>query len=464
MVALNHLKGKKIGVFGLGKAGKATIDALLAGGAEVYAADDKAESLNNLPQNVSRAPFAEWQWKDLAMLVLAPGVPLTHPEPHAVVKKAKQENCPIMGDIELLMTACADARTIGITGTNGKSTTTALIGHILKEAGKITEVGGNLGTACLSLKALTQEGTYVLELSSYQLDLLHHTRFNIACWLNITPDHLDRHGGMEGYVAAKKAIFARQQIGDVAVIGVDDTYSEAVARELIADKTRQVIPVSVKGKVQQGVYVEKGQLHDAFSGATEVLDLTILPRLRGNHNWQNVAIAYAACRATGLPSEMIWKAVRSFEGLPHRMEWVAEKDGVLYINDSKATNADSTEKALAAYDTIYWIVGGKSKAGGITSLAYYFPKVAHAFLVGESENEFAGTLDAAGVNYTRCGKLENAINEASAMAQRDKKPGAVVLLSPAAASFDQWPHFEARGDAFRVQVQQMTSGKEAAAL
>ncbi len=458
MILLPQYRGKKIGVFGMAKAGRATVASLLESGAIIYAADDKMEAATGMPQHAQyhAEPFAAWPWNELEMLVLAPGVPLTHPAPHAVVIEAQKHGCEVIGDIELLFRACPDARYIGITGTNGKSTTTALIGHILKDSGMATEVGGNLGTACLSLEPLGEEGIYVLELSSYQLDLLRSSHFDIACWMNITPDHLDRHGDMDGYVAAKQNIFKRQGAADVAIIGVDDAYSDAVAHERIAAAQQRVVPVSVKTPVQEGIYVKNDALYDEFSGLQTTYDLRKPQRLKGLHNWQNACIAYAACRAAGIAPERIFRAMETFEGLPHRMEWVRELDGVTFVNDSKATNADSTEKALATYDSIYWILGGKAKAGGISTLSQYFPRIRHAFLIGDAAKEFAATLEGR-VPYTQCGTLEKATQQAAAKAQQDNAKDAVVLLSPACASFDQWPNFEARGDAFRSYANAVTS-------
>ena len=265
MITVKAYANQKIGVFGLGKAGEATIASLLAGGAQIFASDDSAESCKRasgkFAGNVEFLPVEQWPWEQIKALVLSPGVPLTHPKPHASVELAKKYGCPVIGDIELLYLSCPHARYVGITGTNGKSTTTTLIGHILKEAGLVVEVGGNLGTAALSLNALDKGGIYVLELSSYQLDLLHTARFNVAAFLNVTPDHLDRHGSMEGYVAAKKHIFERQKADDTAVVAVDDAYTKAVAAELKKGKQQRVVEVS-QAPLGEGIFVDKGVLHD----------------------------------------------------------------------------------------------------------------------------------------------------------------------------------------------------------
>ncbi|MBY0406100.1 MAG: UDP-N-acetylmuramoyl-L-alanine--D-glutamate ligase [Rickettsiales bacterium] len=457
MIKVTAYHTRKVGVFGLGKAGEATIASLLAGGAVVYAADDSAAGMQKAAEKFPEAqvlPISEWPWKEMVKLVLSPGVPLTHPKPHAVVEMAKQAGCPVVGDIELLYRSCPRAKYVGITGTNGKSTTTTLVGHILKSAGLTCEVGGNLGIAALHLNPLEAGGIYVLELSSYQLDLLHSARFDVAAFLNITPDHLDRHGDMEGYVAAKMHIFDRQVKGDVAVVAVDDGYTRDVANQLQAREAQSVVRVSSQVVLQEGVYVKDGMLHDVAAGLR--FDLRPIQTLTGAHNWQNAGIAYGVARACGVSPAAIYEAMQSFAGLRHRLQLVATINGVRFINDSKATNADATEKALAPYENIYWIAGGKAKAGGIEPLMPYFPKVAHAFLIGEAEEMFAGTIQGK-ARYTRCGTLREAVKQAAAMAFTDGREDAVVLLSPACASFDQWKSFEERGDAFCAQVEALAA-------
>lgn len=447
MILLPAYKGKSIGVFGLGKSGSATITSLLESGAVVYASDDNAKARESLPKekNLHAIAHAEWKWEALDAVILAPGVPLTHPKPHDVVAMATKHNVPVIGDVELLLEAQKDATVIGITGTNGKSTTTALIAHILKEAGKDVEVGGNLGTPVLSMRALGKGGVYVLELSSYQLDLLKTARIHVACLLNFSPDHIDRHGTMEGYIAAKKHIFDRQQKDDVAIIGIDDVYGEALARTLIAEKQRTVLPVALTQNVKDGVTVNhQGMLDD---GKTQVA-INVFPRLKGKHNWQNAAFAFAACARVGLDEKTIVSGMESFPGLAHRLEWVTKVAGVEFINDSKATNADASSKALDAYDVIYWIAGGKAKEGGIEPLGQFFPRIRHAFLVGAAMDEFAKTLEGK-IPYTKSVDLKTATEQAAELAFKEGREGATVLLSPACASFDQWPNFEVRGDAFR---------------
>ena len=453
MIKITEFAGQKVGVFGLGKAGEAAAASLKSGGAKVFKWDDALAPLPSPPPSEGRGflgrntkHYKYWDWKQLKALVLSPGVPLTHPKPHPVVELAREHNVPILGEVELLYRACPEAIYIGITGTNGKSTTTTLIGHILQEAGVECQVGGNLGTPALALQPLGKGGIYVLEMSSYQLDLLHTTRFNVSILLNITPDHLDRHGDMAGYIAAKNHIFERQTPEDVAIVA-----EEVDGGQWLVNSEVKLVKISVEKELKDGVYVKDGVLYDTTTIHHSPFTIHKIPSLTGKHNWQNAAAAYAATKAVGVAPEKIYAAMQTFAGLRHRLQLVATIKGVEFINDSKATNADATANALAAYSSIYWILGGKQKAGGIESLTPYFPHIKHAFLIGEAANEFAKTLEGK-VPYTQCGKLEVAVEKASEMA----KSGEVVLLSPACASFDQFKSFEHRGDVFCELVEKLT--------
>ncbi|HKS90111.1 MAG TPA: UDP-N-acetylmuramoyl-L-alanine--D-glutamate ligase [Stellaceae bacterium] len=454
MIALGGWAGRRVAVLGLARSGRAAVHALAAGGAQVLAWDDNAEVRAVLAKEVALCDLAAADWHGIAALVLSPGIPHTYPAPHPAVLRAREAGAEIIGDIELLGRAQPQARYVGITGTNGKSTTTALIGHILKTAGAQVEVGGNLGTPALSFAPLGRDGIYVLELSSFQLELVASLAFDVAVLLNITPDHLDRHGDMAGYVAAKRRIFAGQRGGATAILGIDDPISRGIAEELRAGAAR-VAPISVTREAAGGVYVDAGGLVDAMGERpVRVLDLAEAERLPGTHNWQNAAAAYAAARALGIAPEDAAGAIRSFPGLAHRQELVATIDGVRFVNDSKATNADTAEKALACYEAIYWIAGGLPKAGGIAPLVPYFGRLRHAFLIGAATEEFATTLGDK-VPFTRCGELAAAVAAAAGAARRDRVPGAVVLLSPACASYDQFANFEARGDLFRTLVEEL---------
>jgi UDP-N-acetylmuramoylalanine--D-glutamate ligase len=384
----------------------------------------------------------------MASLVLSPGIPHTYPMPHPVVTRARDAGAEIIGDIELLARTQREAGYVGITGTNGKSTTTALIGHILALAGRKVAVGGNLGTPALSLEPLGNGAFYVLEMSSYQLELTFSISFDVALLLNITPDHLDRHGGIDGYIAAKERIFIGQTAKQAAVIGLDDDICKRIADKL-ATSGHRVVPISAEHMAPGGVYVAGTNLIDDLEHQqAAVLNLATLPHLPGRHNWQNAAAAFAAARCLGVAAQIAARAIASFPGLPHRQELVAKIDGVRYVNDSKATNADATEKALVCYEDVLWIAGGVAKEGGIAGLEPYFSRLRHAFLIGEAAPAFAETLSGK-APFTRSGDLATAVRQAHAIA----KPGNTVLLSPACASFDQFRDFEARGDAFRRLVE-----------
>ena len=445
--------GIPVGVLGLGKSGLAAAAALTRGGAAVMAWDDnEAKRTAAAAAGIAIVDLRSADLGGMASLVLSPGIPHTYPTPHPVVTRARDAGAEIIGDIELLVRTQREAGYVGITGTNGKSTTTALIGHILALAGRKVAVGGNLGTPALSLEPLGNGAFYVLEMSSYQLELTFSISFDVALLLNITPDHLDRHGGMDGYIAAKKRIFRGQTKPQAAIVGVDDDISAAIERDLAAAGTQVVVPISAERTVKGGVYAAGGRLIDDMAGdSAPVVEMAGLARLPGTHNWQNAAAAYAATRQLGVSREIVTASLHSFPGLAHRQELIATIDGVRYVNDSKATNADASAKALACYETIYWIAGGLAKEGGIVSLSPYHDRIRHAFLIGEAAPAFADTLGSQ-VPHSRSGELSTAVMAASELARQEGREGAVVLLSPAAASFDQFANFEARGDAFRRLV------------
>jgi len=453
VINLGFFAGLPVAVFGLARSGLAAARALHASGAEVWAWDDSEDRrATTAAEGIPLVDLYSCNWRELTSLVLSPGIPHTHPAPHPVAALAREHGCEIIGDIELLARAQRNASYIGITGTNGKSTTTALIGHILETAGRETAVGGNLGTPALTLDALDSGGFYVLEMSSYQLELTVSITFDVAVLLNVTPDHLDRHGGMEGYVKAKRLIFHRQTRPRTAVIGVDDDICRGIYRELVAADAQTVVPVSGLAHCAGGVYAAEGKLiDDTDQTAVPVIDLREVATLPGSHNWQNAAAAYAACKAAGVMPQVIAACLRSFPGLPHRQERVAVIDGVLYVNDSKATNVDAAAKALACYEDIYWIAGGRAKDSGLADLDPLLSRVVQAFLIGEAEALFAEALDGK-VPAARCGTLDRAVAAARDRALGDGRPHPVVLLAPACASFDQYPDFEVRGEAFRAAV------------
>jgi UDP-N-acetylmuramoylalanine--D-glutamate ligase len=452
MIEVFPFAGLPVAVFGLGRSGLSAARALAAADAEVWAWDDSEDSRAKAADaGVPLVDLYGCDWSELTSLVLSPGVALDHPEPHAVVTLARAAGCEVIGDIELLVRCMRDARYIGITGTNGKSTTTALVGHILEFAGQEVAVGGNIGTPVLDLEPLAN-GTYVLEMSSYQIDLTVSLTCDVAALLNITPDHIDRHGDFDSYVAVKRRIFHRQTEPRVAVICVDDEPCRQIADALEDIGDQRVIPVAVGRAVAGGVYVLDGTLHDDTEGhGVAVIDLGEVAALPGEHNWQNAAAAFAVVRASHVPAPVAAACLRSFPGLAHRMERLAVIDGVAYVNDSKATNAASAARALACFEVIYWIAGGRAKQGGIAGLETWFPRIAHAFLIGEAAADFAAALGDA-TSHELCGDLDAAVAKAAAKARHEGRAGAVVLLSPACASFDQFADFEARGEAFRALV------------
>ncbi len=453
LIPANTYSNKTVAVFGLGASGLASVASLLAAGAKVKAWDDSdATRAKAAEAGLPLTDLNDEDWTTFDALVLAPGVPLTHPEPHWTVREAYAANVPVIGDTELFVGSlkAAGARThlIAITGTNGKSTTTALIGHILKSAGRDTEVGGNIGTAVLDLAEPTEGRHYVVEFSSYQIDLTPSLKPDTGILLNLTPDHLDRHGDMEGYAGVKAKMFALQDEDDLAVIGVDDRY----CKEIAGTVTRPVVEqVSVEHEVSDGVHVKDGVLHQMKAGG-EVAQCSLegIDGLRGRHNWQNAAAAWAACRKAGLNAAEIVAGFASFPGLVHRMEQVARSGDILFINDSKATNADAAARALDSFDNIYWIAGGLAKTGGIEGLKPFFPRIRSAYLIGAAAQDFAQTLSGH-TQVQHCETLDVAVPRAFEDAGRNGGP-AVVLFSPACASFDQYRNFEIRGDAFRTAV------------
>jgi len=448
-VPVTQFEGESVAVMGLGRSGLAAAHALAGGGARVLAWDDSpARREQAATEGIPLTDLAANDAFDgVAALVLSPGIPHTHPAPNPVAARAKAAGCPIIGDIELLIRACPDPRFVGVTGTNGKSTTTALLGHVLAQAGIQVAVGGNLGQPALTLARLGADGVYVLEMSSYQLELTPSMRFDVAVLLNVTADHLDRHGGLDGYIAAKRRIFDHQGAGQAAIVGIDD----APGREIFAalsDGPARAIPVSYDGPVPGGAYVDGTTLVDAMDGPpARIVDLAAADALPGRHNAQNAAAAYAAARLLDVDARSAAAGILSYPGLPHRQQVAAVIDGLTFVNDSKATNAEAAAKALASYDTVYWIAGGQAKEGGLAPLLPLMDRVKGAFLIGEAADRMAEALSP----HVPCHISETlaaAVKDARAAALEQGIADAVLLLSPACASFDQFADFEDRGNAF----------------
>jgi len=452
----NHI----VAVFGLGRTGVSAALSLVAGGATVWAWDDNEGSRKAAAdKGVPLKDLKTADWSEVDEFVLSPGVPHYLPQPHWSAAMASEAKVPIICDIEILareVNARAERqrpKIIAITGTNGKSTTTSLIGHILKSCGKDAQIGGNIGRGVLDLDNMHSGTFYVIELSSYQLERTQSLRADAAIFLNLSPDHLERHGSMEDYGKAKQAIFANQSKGDTVVLGVDDQYCKALCTELKVKNGRSIIPVSARRSMGHGVSVLGGKLFSNLTRkAYEVCDLNQAKALEGQHNWQNAAAAFAAVRSFGIDAKDIGQAILSFPGLAHRMETVGRLRNVRFVNDSKATNADAARQALASYKNIFWIAGGVPKEGGIEPLRDLFGNVQSSYLIGDASDEFAETLKSEGKSFNKTGTLKMALLKATKDALQSDVENPIVLLSPACASFDQFKNFEIRGDAFRAQA------------
>lgn len=450
MIPASVFSGKRVSLFGLGGSGTATARALMAGGADVLAWDDNPQSVAKAEaEGIPTADLRGADWATFSSFVLSPGVPLTHPKPHWTVELARGAGVEVIGDVELFarerIARAPDAPFVAITGTNGKSTTTALTAHILKSAGRDAQMGGNIGRAVMTLDPLASDRHYVVECSSYQIDLAPSINPTAGVLLNLTPDHLDRHGTMQHYASIKERLVAGS---DTAIIGVDDSWCAQIADRLErAGKT--VVRISKRLPLTDGYFADGTNLMEAVNGRySRIGFLEGIGSLRGQHNAQNALAAVAACLKVGLELGEIQTGLESFPGLEHRMEQVGRKGHVLFVNDSKATNADAAAPALSSFPRIYWIAGGLPKEGGIEPLRGLFSRIAKAYLIGEAAPAFSATLGET-VPYEISGTLAAAIEHAAHDAEQDGSGEAVVLLSPACASFDQFKNFEVRGEAFR---------------
>lgn len=451
---VQSLNGKPVAVFGLGLSGLSTAKALKASGADVIAWDDSEEKRGDAEKaGIFLHDFTVSGLSQCAALILSPGVPLHFPHPHPAAQRASEAGIEIIGDLEILYRIGHGRETVGITGTNGKSTTTALISHILKEAGIDVMTGGNIGKPVLEQALPTKDGAIVLEMSSYQIDLCPTYRPQISVLMNISPDHLDRHGSLDGYVAAKERIFEGE---GVAICGVDDAASAAVFEKVQKAGIRKAIPVSVKKEVPGGVYALGNVLYDATGeDKKEIAGIGDIASLPGTHNQQNLCAAYAVCRQFGIAPQEIIDHARTYIGLPHRQQMVRVINGIAYINDSKATNGESTERAVSCYGNIYLIAGGQAKAGGLSALEPHHEKIKHIFLIGEAMDDFAKWCEKTSIPYTKSISLDVAVLEAHRTAQANRgQPGGAgtVLLSPACASWDQFRNYEHRGEVFMKLV------------
>jgi UDP-N-acetylmuramoylalanine--D-glutamate ligase len=457
MIKAASFKNQDVAVFGLGRTGLTAAKSLAAGGARVHAWDDREEA-RDIAANagISLTDLSKSDWSDYSALVLSPGVPHKLPKPHWTAQRADATDTPIICDIEIFareIKARAPSnrpKIIAITGTNGKSTTTALTAHILSECDRAVQMGGNIGRGVLDLDRMHAGMVYVLELSSYQLERCPSLHADVAVFLNLSPDHLERHGDLKSYGAAKRNIFNNQTSDDTAIIGVDNPEGRRLCTVMTARNGRSVVPISGRKSLGRGSCVIKGKLYCAQGRkVAEIADLNQAKALEGVHNWQNAAAAYAAVHALGLSPAKIGKAILSFPGLAHRMETSGRVGPLRYVNDSKATNADAARQALASYKNIYWIAGGMAKAGGIEPLAELFPNVTRAYLIGEAAEDFSKTLKTHKVSHKISKELHYAVICATKDALASGKKDPIILLSPACASFDQFADFEKRGDVFR---------------
>lgn len=460
MIPVQGYAGQTVAVLGLGRSGLATVAALQAGDANVVVWDDSPEAeakANDIGADL-RDLTKQGAFADIAVLITSPGIPHLYPEPHPAIARALAEGCPVDNDIGLFFRSFATGewdnfatmpKVIAVTGSNGKSTTSALIHHILEEAGRPAQLAGNIGRGVLDIDEAHDGEVVVLELSSYQTDLARALTPDVAVFTNLSPDHLDRHAGFGGYFAAKRRLFAEGG-PDRAVIGVDEIEGQYIANQMCEGPSDdRVIRVSSGQKLDQigwSVFARKGYLSEYRKGRQVAsIDLRKIDGLPGAHNHQNACAAFAACRALGIGPRVIEGAFQSFKGLPHRSQLIAERGGVRFVNDSKATNVDSAAKALAAFKKVRWICGGLEKDGGLDGLLPA-PSVVKAYVIGREAAAFAMKLK--GIDVEVCGDMATAVAKAAS----DAETGDTVLLAPAAASFDQYDSFERRGEDFTDHV------------
>ncbi len=468
MIPVRGYRGHRVAVLGLGRSGLSAAHALEAGGAIALCWDDSAEARTRAVEaGLTLHDLTKTgAWKDVVALIVSPGIAHLYPTPNPIIRAAWENGVAVDNDIGLFFRSYATEewdkfdvmpRVVAVTGSNGKSTTSALIAHILEDQGKQVQLAGNIGRGVLDLDPASEGEVVVLELSSYQIELARALAPDIGVFMNLTPDHLDRHGGIGGYFAAKRRLFAEGG-PDRAIIGVDEVEGQFLANQMRekAETGEPVIQISAARKLSGedwSVFARKGFLTEwRRSKQMAAIDLRKIASLPGAHNHQNACAAYAVCRSIGLAPRLIEASFASFRGLPHRSQVLGTKDGVTFVNDSKATNADSAGKAIQAFKSVRWILGGLGKEGGIGSLAPLLDRVAKAYLIGHSAEDFALQLN--DLPYEICGDMATAVAHAAAEAEA----GDTVLLAPAAASFDQYPNFERRGEDFAVCVEKVLAG------
>lgn len=454
-------------VYGLGISGISAINFLAKNNEQIIATDDNLQKISDSKKNLSqknpdlakKTTFLspnDIDFDENTTVIFAPGIPLYHPKPHKILEICQKTKAKLTCDLEVFYNLNTQNDFIGITGTNGKSTVTALVGFILEELNIESQIGGNIGLPCFDLEQKA-DTAYVFETSSYQLDLINDIHFKVSALLNITPDHIDRHGSMQGYINSKKTIFKQQKPGDFAIINIDNAHSKQIFDELEQNQAfkSDLIAISTHSICKNGVSLKDKMLYNRIAGQNFKFELGEI-FLKGKHNEENIATAFAILycylKQKNLLDEStqskIIAAIQKFKGLKHRMQFVGTIDNINFINDSKATNAISAKNALEYYDNIFWILGGKSKEGGITELVPYFNKIKKAFLIGDASDEFAQILQKNDVKFEKCNTLANAIEKSFFEAKNHSLKEKNILLSPACASFDQWKSFEQRGDFF----------------
>ena len=444
MIPLEKYSNKGIAILGLGKTGQAALSAFSqAGASPLLVWDDNPLKLIDLDHGIEVQNHNQIKWEEIELLIPSPGVPGDHP----MTESARTAGCKIKSDIEILWESLPNAKYIGVTGTNGKSTTTELISHILSFSNIVSAAGGNLGKPALALPPLPNYATYALEISSYQLAISQNLGFDIAVLLNVSEDHIERHGSFEIYLNLKKSIFKHERVS-TAVICIDDEYCNSAFNEISKNKGIKVTPVTTLKIIENGISIINGILYE---NGKAICDLNINPALKGFHNWQNAGAAWATARAMKIPKYLIQKALLTFKGLPHRMEVLATIDEVTFVNDSKSTNFDAAIKALSTFNNIYWIAGGRSKQGSFNLLNTHLNNVRSAFVYGESADQLCNKIKAK-ISVTKFTYLKDAFIAATEHAAKEKIKGAVILLSPACSSFDQFDNFEARGEHFNYCV------------
>ncbi len=446
---------KKIAIFGIGISGISLIDYLVQSSKNIIAIDDSVESLDRLKEKyqnkielLNKIDFchdlAKINWKNLEYLIISPSISLKYPNPHKIVELASENNCKIIGDLELFYLLNENKNFIGITGTNGKSTVTSLIGHIFKENKIDSAIGGNIGIPVFDLNEVE---SYIFEISSYQLDLSNKLKFNIAALLNITPDHLDRYNGMAGYIKSKEQIFKNQNQNDFTLINVDDLNCYKIYQNLIENKEfkAKIIPLSIKNSLSNSISFIDDRIINNINKKSYIIPEN--QYLKGNHNKQNILFSYAASYLSKINDEDIIKSIKNFKGLKHRLQFLKKMQNITFINDSKATNIESASCALESYDNIFWIVGGESKNNDLSLILKHKNKIKKIFLIGRDQKLFANFFNKNKMDNYLCHNLDKAFLEAVNFA-KDTKDEINILLSPACSSFDQWSNFEERGDYF----------------